>query len=180
MRFSNQLTLLKQLHGLEYTFDDHDITLNIPEGAVAENEIIHIEIDATIYGLWFFCFPKNAQPISPNIWLCMLEKGTKLRKPLRLIILHFLSDMTRDQLYNHQVGFTKANHNNYIIENSEMKYKFHLCGSEPLFASKGNKSYAVLESDHCCFYCLQAKQTPELEMLAIVLHEFMGCRLCQN
>ena len=105
---------------------------------------------------------KNAQPISSINWLCMLEKGTKLRKPLRLIILHFLSDMTRDQLYNHQVGFTKANHHNYIIENSEMKYKFHLCDSEPLFASKRNKSFAILESDHCCFYCLQAKQTPEL------------------
>ena len=147
--FMHHCILKCDYHGLEYTFDDHDITLNVPEGAVAENEIIHIEIDATIYGS--FAFPKNAQPISPIIWLCMLEKDTKLRKPLRLIIPHFLSDLTRDQLYNHQVGFTKASHHNYIIENSEMKYKFHLCDSEPLFASKGNKSYAVLESDHCCF-----------------------------
>ena len=58
--FMHHCILKCDYHGLEYTFDDHDITLNVPEGAVAENEIIHIEIDTTIYGpLWFFCFPKK-------------------------------------------------------------------------------------------------------------------------
>lgn len=146
--------------GLEYTFEDHDITLNVPEGAVIENQIIHIEIDVTIYGP--FAFSKNTQPISPIVWLCVLEKDTKLKKPLRLVLPHFLTGLTRDKLCNHQVGFAKASHHNYTIENGEMKYRFHPCDSETLFALNGNKSYVVLESDHCCFYCLQANQTPEL------------------
>ena len=92
----------------------------------------------------------------------MLEKDTKLRKPIRLILPHFLTNLTRDQLHNHQIGFAKASHHKYTIENSERKYKFHPCDSKPLFASKGNKSYAILESDHCCFYCLQANRMPDL------------------
>ena len=107
-------------NGLVYTIEDHDITLNVPEGAIAKNETIHIEIDVTMYGS--FIFPKNTQPISPIIWLCVLEKDTKLRKPIRLILPHFLTNLTRDQLHNHQIGFAKASHRKYTVENSERKY----------------------------------------------------------
>ena len=162
--------VLKCCHsGLEYTIEDHDITLNIPEGAVTENQMIYFEIDVTMYG--HFVFPKNAQPISPIVWLCLGENDTKLKKPFQLTLPHFLTGLSKDKLFGHQVGFAKANHYNYIIADGEVKYKFNPCDSKALLASCGNKSYAVLESDHCCFYCLQAQRTPELEMLAIVLLE---------
>ena len=148
--------------GLEYTFEDHDITLNIPEGAVAKSQKIHIEIDVTMYGP--FAFPRNTLPISPIVWICLLEKDAKLKKPFQLILPHFLTGLTKDKLYNHQVSFAKAVHHNYTVtvEDGQMKYKFNPCESKPLFASSGNKSYAVLKSEHYCFYCLQANHTPEL------------------
>ena len=153
-------TILECDHnGLEYTLEDHDITLKIPEGAVAMNQTIHIEIGVTMFGQ--FIFPKDAQPISPIVWLCLLEENTKLIKPFQLILPHLLAGLTRDELHNHQIVFVKASHCS-VVKGSVMKYQFNPCDSEPLFASSGDRSYAVLELEHCCFYCLQANQTREL------------------
>ena len=49
--------------GREYTNVDHDITLRIPERAMAEGEKIHFEVGVAMYGP--FTFPENTQPISP-------------------------------------------------------------------------------------------------------------------
>ena len=147
--------------GLNYTIEDHDITLKIPEGAVEKNQIIHVEIGVSMYGC--FIFPKNAHPISPIVWLCILEKDLKLNEKFHLILPHFLTGLSREKLSHHQVKFAKANHDNSIVKDGERKYKFNIYDSQPLFVSSGSKSYAVLESDHCCFYCLLANQTPQLE-----------------
>ena len=147
--------------GKKYTSEDHDITLIIPEGAVAEDQTIHVEFNVTMYGR--FILPENTQAISPVVWLCILEEDVKLKKPFRLILPHFLTGLKKERLlHNHRVGFIKAIHTNSTIKNGETKYVFKPCNSEPLFASLGNKSYVVLESDHCCFYCLQANKTREL------------------
>ena len=154
-------TILECYHsGLEYILEDHDITLIIPEGSVATNQMIHIEMGVTMYGQ--FIFPKNFQPISPIVWLCLLKKDSKLKKPFRLVLPHSLIGLSKDKLCNHKVGFAKASHHNCTIENGEMKYAFNTCDSKPLFASCGNNGYAVTELEHCCFYCLQANRTPEL------------------
>ena len=57
--------------GREYTNVDHDITLRIPEGAVAEGEKVHFEVGVTMYGP--LIFPENTQPISPILWLYASE-----------------------------------------------------------------------------------------------------------
>ena len=143
---------------LEYTIKDHDITLRIPEGAVAKGEKIHIEIGVAMYGP--FNFPEKTQPVSPIIWLC-IQEDFKLKKPFELIIPHFLTGLSPKRLQYHQIKFTKASHK-YLIESGQMIYKFKSCGTEPLLASSRNSSYGVIKSTHCCFYCIQANQTPEL------------------
>ena len=72
--------------GQEYTNVDHDITLRIPEGAVAKGEKIHFEVGVTMYGP--FTFPENTQPISPILWLHKLDESIKLNKPLELVLPH--------------------------------------------------------------------------------------------
>ncbi len=141
-------------HGMEYMIEDHDITLRIPEGAVDKGESIHFEIAVAMYGP--FTFSVNAQPISPIVWLCLLEEDAKLKKPFVLIIPHFLTELTIERLLYHQVKFAKANHSRYTLENSQMKYRFNPCENPALFASNGCKSYGILKSNHCCFYCLEA------------------------
>ena len=144
-------------NGLEYTVEDHDITLRVPRGAVAKNQTIHFEIGVALYGP--FVFPPNTQPISPIVWLCISEGAVVLQKPFRLIVPHVLIGLTRDKLQYHQIEFAKAVHRGH--SGIDGKHQFVSCNSKPLFASSGSKSYAVLESTHCCYYCLLNRVTFE-------------------
>ena len=137
----------------------HDITLRIPEGAVTKGEKIHFEVGIAMYGP--FIFPENMYPISPIIWLCLLEEDYELKKPYQLIFPHFLTELTN---HSHTVSFAKANHKNYKVQNGQIYYEFSLYNTEPLFASSGYKNYGILTSKHCCFLCLLAKQTPKLAL----------------
>ena len=48
--FLDHLMLEVDCNGREYTNVDHDITLRIPEGAVAEGEKVHFEVGVAMYG----------------------------------------------------------------------------------------------------------------------------------
>ena len=146
--------------GQEYTSVEHDITLKIPKGAINKNQLIHFEIRVALYGP--FNFPENTQPISPILWLCILE-DVELRKPFQIILPHFLTGISQERLQYHQVGFAKAKHNDCTLVNNKRVYNF-LDVTESRFASStsGIRNYGILESQHCCFYCLKAKKTPEL------------------
>ena len=148
-------------HSQEYTIQDHDITLRIPEGAVPTGEKIQFEIAVAMYG--HFKFEKDTQPISPILWLCF-EEGVTLNKPFHVILPHFLTGLTYEEAQYHQIVFAKAPHNKYSIEDGQMKYNFQPCDSEPYFASCGGRNFGVLVTNHTCFYCLQANKTPELAM----------------
>ena len=148
-------------HSREYTIQDHDITLRIPEGAVPTGKKIQFEVAVAMYG--HFKFEKDTQPISPILWLCF-DEGVTLNKPFHVILPHFLTGLTYEKAQYHQVVFTKAPHHKYSIEDGQMKYSFQPCDSEPYFASCGGRNFGVLVTDHTCFYCLQANNTPELAM----------------
>ena len=149
-------------NGQECTNMDHDITVRIPEGAVAEGEKVHFEVGVAMYGP--FIFPENTQPISPILWLCLLEEDAQLKKPFQIILPHYLTGLSKERIEHHQVRFVKANHNDYTFEDNHMSYKFHNYDTKPLLASSGHRNYSILISKHCCFYCLEAKLTPELAM----------------
>ena len=152
--------------GLTHTVSDHDITLRIPEGAVSEGETIHFEIGVTIYGP--FSFPENTRPISPIIWLCLLEEDYELQKEFEIYVPHFLMHLTEQRIRHHQVCFTKAHHD-YSMEmkdRHDMSYTFHQFGSQPSFIFKDEKYYATLMSKHCCFLCFSAENTRDLAKAA--------------
>ena len=153
-------------NGLEYTNTEHSIILRVPKGAVPDNKKIHFEIGVTMYGP--FDFPQTTQPISPILWLCILEEDIELKKPFQIVLPHFLTGLTQNRLLNyHQAGFAKASHNSFSFQDSgQMCYSFVPCGIQPQFISHENKDYGVLSLNHCCFYCILAKQTRELAMEA--------------
>ena len=146
--------------GLRYTNVDHDITLRIPEGAVAKGEKIHFEVGIAMYGP--FIFPKNTQPISPILWLCLLEEDIKLKKPFQVVLPHYLIGLDHERIQYHEVEFIKASHSDCT---DQMSYNFQYCENiKPVLASIGSRNYGVLISKHCCFYCLKARKTPKLAM----------------
>ena len=105
-----------------------------------------------------FNFRENKNPISPIVWLCVLEGDGILKKPFQLILPHYLTGLTKKGLHYHQVGFAKAGHE---FSDEKIRYSFSPCVIEPLFASFGDKGFGVLKSNHCCFYCLERNITEE-------------------
>lgn len=146
-------------NGQQHTIEDHDITLRIPAGAVVEGKQIHFEIGVAMYGP--FTFPEKTRPISPVVWLCILEDDAELTKPFQLILPHILTGLKKDRLQHHQIEFLKANHKDISLRDGRMMYNFCRCETKTYLASQGCRSYGVIKSTHCCFYCLQGNQTLE-------------------
>ena len=118
-------------------------------------QVIHFEIGISVASHGPFVFPDNTQPISPIIWLYVLEEAVLLEKPFRLIVPHALIGLTKDKSQHYHIEFAKAVHRGYTAGvdsgNLKIKYQFISCDSKPLLASSGSKSYAVLESTTIAF-----------------------------
>ena len=150
--------------GQELIIMEHDIVLRIPKGAVMQGEKIYLELAVTMYGP--FHFTEDMQPISPILWICPLNEDFKIYQPIQIILPHFLTGSTELILQDHQVGFAKANHLDYILQNNQMYYRFYpLSGNDNVqFTASGYRCHGVLTTEHCCFYCIQAKKSPMLTM----------------
>ena len=137
--------------GRTFTNVDHDISLRVPPGAIADGVTVHIEVGVTLHGP--FQFPPGTRPISPIIWLCMQE-GIPFQKPVEVILPHFLHDWEDLQL-----GFLKADHS---ITNTDCgkKYTFHPVNDSVMdFKSENNTGFGILSTYHFCFLCIEAKIT---------------------
>ena len=145
-------------NGREYTNVDHDITLRIPEGAVTEGEKIHLEVGVAMYGP--FNFPENTKLVSPILWLCLLEKDTKLRKSLEIVLPHYLTG----NIDAYGIGFMKANHNDYEMKDCQMFYNFKaLNKSDTVLVFRERQGYDITVTDHFCYFCLTASEnTPKI------------------
>ena len=86
--------------GLKHTIEGHDITLMVPEGAISKEMEIHIEVAVAMYGP--FKFSGNVKPISPILWLCILEKNVMLSKPIVVRIPHALTHKSSDKIKHHK------------------------------------------------------------------------------
>lgn len=142
-------------NGLNHTIPNHDINLTIPDGAVSKGEMIHFELGITMLGP--FKFYENSRPISPIVWLCVLEEEYQLMTPFQVALPHYL---TRSKFKHHKVQFAKAEHKECIGKDEPIQYSFHPCGSQPVL---DNRDRAVLTSKHFCFYCLEKERTHEPE-----------------
>ena len=137
--------------GLEHTINGHNITIRIPEGAIAAGEKLCLKVGVTMFGP--FTFPENSWPISPILQLCPSEIEYKFRKPFTIILPHFLSKETIEKLNLGDVCFAKAKHYSTGQERRE-SYQFELVDIRPMFASSGSRDFGVLEIQHCCYLCL--------------------------
>ena len=165
VQFSYHNILECNYNGLEHTIEDHDITLRIPKGAVVEGKKIHFEIAVAMHGP--FVFIEGTQPISPFLWLCLMEEDYTFTKPFQVILPHYLTGLNKERMQCHNISFAKASHNDYVItNNNQMVFKLQRCDIKPAFASNGYRSYGVLVANHCCFYCLVAEPLVTREQAA--------------
>lgn len=104
-----------------------------------------------------FKFYENARPISPIVWLCLLEEGYQLLAPFQLALPHYFAS---NKFEHHNVHFAKAEHNEFTGKDKPIEYSFHSCDFQPML---DNKNRATLTTKHFCFYCLQSAKTHEPE-----------------
>ena len=152
VHFFYQHTLECDNAGLDYTIHGHNITIRIPEGVVPPGEKLLMKVGVTLFGP--FTFPEKFWPISPLLQLCPSEIDYyEFKKPLTVILPHFLSEKTVEKLTPGEVCFAKANHNYHEV-GEEKCYKFELVDTKPIFATSGSRNFGVLQIQHCCYLCL--------------------------
>ena len=140
---------------------DHDVILRIPEGAIPRGECIHLEVAVALYGPFEFC--ENQRPISPILWICPQEDIAFL-KPIEIILPHIVTKLTCEGIEHFGIKFTKASHEDYIVDGyGNKKYKFQsICEAKLEFTLDVNRSFGILRTNHCCFFCISAIQDHEL------------------
>lgn len=143
--------------GCVYYIEDHEITLRVPKGALLKGTKVHFEIGVSLDGP--FHFPKESTPISPIVWLCIIEENAELRQPFQLTLPHYLTKISGERMRYHEVQFAKAHHK---YENFTYNFETYECTDKAI----NDQGYAVLESQHFCFYCLVAKKSRQVAMEA--------------
>lgn len=146
--------------GQEFEIQQHGITVNIDRGTVAEGETVQFEYGITLFGS--FIFTDNKRPISPILWLCSNETTT-FKKPITVTLPHCLVGLTEEEISHFEVSFAKANHNRCEIScDGQQVFIFNPSPSPQSF----DGSSGVLNTYHCCFLCIVAKNTHEIALRA--------------
>lgn len=151
------LVLTCDSSGHQYTNVDHDISINIPEGAISPGITVHLEVAVALYGP--FTFSSGRRPISPILWICMQE-DIELLKPVEISLPHFLLGLTDDERKTLNVKFVKASHDVLDPTSNQYTYQFQSHRGETQFVTNERRSYGILKADHFCFVCLEANQDP--------------------
>ena len=95
--------------GGNYFIHGHDIALRIPSDAVSEEQTVYFEIGVAIYGP--FTFPENICPISPIIWLNLINTTSSMRKAIQISLPHCLAEVTKEQVRFIRTGIEEVDEN---------------------------------------------------------------------
>ena len=126
---------------MKYVIEDHDITLSIPEGAVAEGEKVHFEVGVAMYGP--FIFPENTQPISPILWVYAVE-DVRMFEQFQLILPHCYAGSVISP--EHQISFAIADQNSVETVDGQAHYCFKLWKRDTIFYEE---KYGAIRTDFC-------------------------------
>ena len=113
----------------------HDITLRIPNEAVFEEQTVYFEVGVAMNGP--FNFPENIYPISPILWLNLIDKNASMEKSIQIFLPHCLAE---NLMSNKQVCFFRSS-----IEEADangLYGNFTLCES----GTELHEKFGVIES----------------------------------
>lgn len=181
--FQDQVQILEfDSTGREYKNSEHGITISIPEGAIPQGEIVHMEVAVALHGP--FQFSSGKRPISPILWLCTQEDVTFL-KPFTIVLPHTMIDLSPDDVQKFGVSFAKADHRSTTLHDGKQKYVFKSFRQDVTAAleTDNGRGFAILQVDHCCFLCLQMnekdKVPPEIaHQMAKKMGYYIHCIEC--
>lgn len=152
--------------GGTYSISSHGISVQVPQGAIPKGNQVHIELGTTLIGP--FMFSNGKRPISPILWLCIYtHEDITFQKPIQIKLPHFLTGLSDEERLMFEVNFAKADHP--VIGSVEAplpQVEFKACSTKIQFIATENDSYGLLQTTHCCFYCIEAKHSRDLALRA--------------
>ena len=168
--FTPVTTLSQCTHDGRWYYDEHnDFGLEIPAGAIPEQESITIDIGVTLYGP--FQFSEGMRPVSPVFWVCVRDqKYFQFLKPVKVTIPHCLNLEIHDDIESLGLTFLKGDHE----MNPQQMYQFQQPEGDVLFEPL--KNYGVIETTHFCSLCISCKETPKsFEKAKFCLYSVIPC-----
>ena len=78
-----------------YKSETHDVTINLPKGAIKKHTVAELQVGVTLHGP--FTFPDMRRPVSAIVWIS-LNPQVKLKKPLEITIPHFVDRSSQGEL----------------------------------------------------------------------------------
>ena len=138
--------------GRQFTDEDNDFSLEIPEGAIPEGERLTVDVGVALFGP--FQFPEGLRPVSPVFWVCVRDNPNfQFSKPVTVTIPHFLDLENDEDIKSLGLTFLKADHNlncgKLYPTDGEMKF-------EPF------QKFGVLKTTHFRSLCIACRDRPDV------------------
>ena len=128
-----EMTLITTLtdctsEGIQFSDEANDFSLEIPNGAIPEEETLTVDVGVALFGP--YQFPPGLRPVSPMFWVCVRDKNNfKFSKPVTVTLPHFLDLENDSDIQSLGLTFLKADHST----NPEEMYEFRPINGEMTF-----------------------------------------------
>ena len=132
--------------GVDFNFEQYDIALHVPEGAVAQGEQVDIQLGVVSHAR--FSYPDDTKIVSPVVWLCTKQDQSFL-KPVEVTVAHFY-DASSDEA-RQKLCFLKGQHLPSVLSGSGKKH-YRLVQAEG--KATFHEDYGSLSTKHFCFACV--------------------------
>ena len=158
-KFSKQLPFIKPVEilqvsssGKQYCDESLGLSIDIPQGAVPESSLLHLEVGMCLYGP--FKFPTDLCPIAPILMLCSRNDIT-LHKDIQITLPHnIIFDDTNNTATN-GIKVIKANHRS-LFETGESVFNNIVQHCDILFCTQNSFGLATFSLRSFSFVTLFA------------------------
>ena len=138
--------------GRSYYDEHNDFRLEIPEGAIPEEERVTIDIGVALYGP--FQYPEDLRPVSPVFRVCVRDQTSfRFLKPVTITIPHCLNLENTEDVESLGMTFLKGDHE----MTSQKVYQFQRAEGQAIIEPR--KRNGVLQITHFCYLCITSKKS---------------------
>lgn len=136
--------------GVDFNFEQYDIALRVPEGAVAKGEKVDIQLGVVSHAR--FSYPDKMKIVSPVVWLCTrcTNQFESFQKPVEITFAHFFDAATDDS--RQKLCFLKGSHIPSVMSGGAGKRHYRLVETDG--KASFHEDYGMLSTKHFCFACV--------------------------
>ena len=172
LRVSSSLSFVRPVQvlpithaGMKYCDDRLGLCVSIPEGAVPEGLILHLEVGMCLHGP--FKFPANTSSIAPILLLYPQENIT-LQKCIKITLPHIIDCAQESDVETLGIQVVKADHILGAYPETHLPFSFVDTDSKIVFEQIGQnenfQNYATFSLTHFCFLSLRVNKKMKSEV----------------